>query len=143
MAKRANTDVFVKVNGVDLSNWAFSVDTPEAKDQIDVSGFNASGHREYLPGNNDQTVTIGFNQDFATGGPHATIYPLFAGGSAFLLEVRPTSASASATNPAFGGSASVYEYNGLSGQLNARGEFTATFKPASNAAWAWGTASPS
>jgi len=137
MAKFIVQDVTVTVNSVDLSDHAFSIDTPETREQIDVSGFNSTGAKEFLPGALDQTITVGFLNDPATGKVHKTLQPLFAGGSTFPITVTDKSSSPKIT---FSGTASLYEYNGLSGQLGARAEMTATFKPASNSTFAWGTA---
>ena len=141
MPKYLLTKAKITINGVDLSTFGFSLDTPETREQVDVSGFNPLGTREYLPGQNDQTITIGFLQGFGSSEPHRVLQPLFASGSAFPISVQADSSVApSASNPTFGGTASMYEYNGLAGQLNARGEITATFKPASNTGFTWGTA---
>ena len=62
----------------------------------------------------------------------------------FPLYLQPDSdAGTLATNPVFGGTAALYDYNGLSGALSARSEITATFKPASGARFTWGTVAPS
>jgi len=140
MAKYLLTKAKVLVAGTDLSLFAFSLDTPETSEQVDVSGFNPAGTKEYLPGQRDQTITIGFLQGFGTSEPHRVLQPLYAGGSSFPLSVQADSTQpASASNPTFGGTATMYEYNGLSGQLNARGEMTATFRPSSGAGFQWGT----
>ena len=136
-------DCKVVVNNVNLSTFAFNVDTPSTKEQVDVSGFSPTGAREYLPGQEDQTITIQFLQDFGSGKVHQTLEPLYSSGSAFPLYVQPDSDSGtSATMPLFGGSASLYGYNGLSGALSARAEITAEFKPAGGARFVWGTATP-
>lgn len=136
-------DVKVVVNNVALSDHAFNVDTPSTKEQVDVSGFSPTGARESLPGQEDQTITIQFLQDFAAAKVHATLEPLYSSGSAFPLYLQPVSAAGtSATNPIFGGTASLYSYNGLSGALSARAEMTAEFKPAGGARFTWGTTAP-
>jgi hypothetical protein len=57
--------------------------------------------------------------------------------------VQPSSsAGTTATNPIYGGTAVLFEYNGLSGALNARSETTATFKPAPGSRFSWGTVAP-
>lgn len=141
MGKYINTDVKVVVNSVDLSNHAFGVDTPSEKEQIDVSGFSPTGTREFLPGLADQTIEVRFLQDFGTNSVHQTLNPLYTSGTTFVVSVQPDSdTGTSATNPVYGGTAVLYSYNGLSGELNARGEITATFKPAPNSLFAWGTA---
>lgn len=136
-------DVKVVVAGVSLGDHAFNVDTPSEKEQVDVSGFSPTAAREYLPGQEDQTIEIQFLQDFTAAKVHATLNPLYESGTAFPLYVQPDSdAGTSATNPVFGGTASLYSYNGLSGALSARAEITATFKPAAGSRFAWGTTAP-
>lgn len=136
-------DVRVVVNSVDLSAEAFSVDTPMEKDQVDVSTFNPQGTRSFLPGVADQTLTIGFRQNFANGKVHQTIYPLFYGGSQFPIYVVPDSdTGTAATNPVFGGSAICLSYNGLGAELNDSVDIEVEFKPAPGASLRWGTAWP-
>ncbi len=143
MAKYINTDVKVVVNNRNLSDHAFRVSTPSEKEQVDVSGFSSTGTREFLPGVADQTIEVSFLQDFGTSSVHATLEPLYTGGSVFPLFVQPDSdIGTSATNPIFGGTASLFTYNGLDGELNGRGEVTATFKPAAGSRFAWGTVAP-
>lgn len=140
MAKFSATDVSIVVDGLDISDWAFSIDVPDSKEQIDVSGFNPTGSREFVPGTRDQSVQIGVLQDFGASLIHQKLNALYTGNSAFVFTVKPTSGSVSATNPKFSGTAQLYEYDGLNAQLNARAEITATLRPASGAVWAWATA---
>jgi hypothetical protein len=143
MSKFLLEDVKVVVNGVDLSGHAFNVDTPSEKEQVDVSGFNPNGTREFLPGLADQTIEVQFENDFAASSVHATLSALYESGTPFPIYLQPDSdAGTSATNPIYGGSASLYSYNGLSGALNARAETTATFKPAPGSRFTWGTVAP-
>src|SRR3954449_758349 len=130
------------VNAVDLSNHAFNVDTPSEKEQVDVSGFSTTGTREYLPGLADQTIEVQFENDFAALSVHATLEPLFRLGTVFVVYVVPSSAAVSATNPAYGGQATLFSYHGLSGALNARSDTTATFKPAPGSSFQWGATVP-
>ncbi len=136
MSKYLLTNAGVVIGSTDLSNHAFSLDTPEEAEQVDVSGFSSTSTREFLPGVIDQTITIGFLQDFAGSSVHATLEPLFSSGTTFAIKVY----AVGTTGTNFGGTASLYSYNGLSGELNARGEVSATFKPASNTLFAWATA---
>lgn len=141
MGKYLLTKAKVLVNSVDLSNFSFSLDTPDEREQVDVSGFNAAGTREYLPGQRDQTITVGFLQGFGTGEPHRVLQPLYESGTSFVISILPDStAGVGPGNPSFGGTATLYAYDGLNGQLNARGEITATFRPTGAAGFQWGTA---
>ena len=142
MAKAVATDWKVVVNNVVLSGWAFAVDGADEKEQIDISGFSPTGAREYAPGVRDQTVTVSFVNDRASGGPHATIEPLYRGGSVFPFFVQPDSdAGTSATNPIYGGSASVYAFP-FGAELNSREELEIAFRPAQGSVFQWGTAFP-
>ena len=138
MAKATATRWKVVVGTTDLSNHAFQIDTPQEKEQIDMSGFG--GTREFVPGIEDATLTITFIGDFGSNSVHNTLYPLYAGGSVFPVYVQPDAASGtSSTNPIFGGSASLYSYNGGPASLNERLEVEAEFKPAPNSTFSWGT----
>lgn len=131
MTKFINQDLYVSVNSVNLSNHAFKVDINLTKDQVDVSGFNSTGTKEFLPGSKDEEVTIGFLQDFSsTAGSNvdATLWPLYNSGTSFVISVNPTSATASATNPTYSGTANLYEYHPLNGSYGDRSETDVTFK---------------
>lgn len=145
MSKFLNTSDKVVVNNQDLSDHAFRLDSPQTKEQVDVSGFSNTLTREFLAGLEDATITIGFLQDFGSNSVHATLYPLYTGGTPFPVYIQPDGrggTTGQGTNPIFGGSAILFDYNGLSGELNARGEIEATFKPAPNSRFQWGTVTP-
>jgi hypothetical protein len=140
VAKFAATDVYVLVNGANISDWCFAVDAPDAKEQIDVSGFNPTGSKEFVPGTRTQSIVLSIEQDFSNATAiHGLLNPLYVNTTVFAVELRPTSGARSSTNPWYGGSAQLYEYDGLNAQLNSRAEITATILPASNAVWAWAT----
>jgi hypothetical protein len=142
MPKTIATDWKVVINGVVLSDHCFDVQIGDEKEQIDVSGFNPLGAREYLPGTQDQTITLQFLNDWASGSVHATLNPLYTGGSTFPIFVQPDSdAGTSATNPIYGGSANIYSYP-PGATLNERVELTVEFKPAPNSKFTWGTVAP-
>jgi hypothetical protein len=136
--KYINKTNLVEVDGVDLSIWAFSLDTPSSKATVDVSGFNPNGTAEQLTGQRTDTATVGFNQSFATGGPHQTLYPLYDGDVEFTLIIKKDATQpTSADNPELRGRAKLLDYNGMSGQLNARGEFTCNFVAADEFGLKW------
>src|SRR3954452_24432535 len=96
----------VLVGAADLSNYAFSLDTPDEKEQVEVSGFNPTGSREFLPGQRDHTITIGFLQGVGSAEPPPILQPLYEGGSAFVIPVQPHApAAVGPGDPKFGGPA--------------------------------------
>ncbi len=142
MSKFVSIDWRVVVNNVDLSDHAFNIDTPQEKEQVDVSGFG--GSREFLPGQEDATLSISFLNDFGTAGSgnvHNTLSPLFVSGTPFPVYVQPFNGTGTSdANPLFGGTASLFTYNGGAATLNQRAELVAEFKPAPNSTFSWGTA---
>jgi hypothetical protein len=137
MPKFISTDWKVVVNSVDLSNHAFDVQIGDEKEQVDVSGFSPTGRKEFLPGTQDQTITVSFLNDFGSASVHQTIWPLYEGGSSFPVIVQPDSdAGTSNTNPWYGGTANVFQYP-PSATLNERAEVVVEFKPAPNSLFDW------
>lgn len=142
MAKSAATDYKVVVNNVVLSNWAFDVQIEDSKDRLETSGFSPTGARDYVPGLREQTVTVQFRHDEASGGPWATVRPLYEGGSTFPFFVqRDSDAGTSANNMIYGGSANVFSFP-VSATLNEVQETEYEFAPAPGAVFSWGTVAP-
>lgn len=108
MGTFAATDHRVEVNSVDLSDWVTSVTLPQEFDALDDTAMGDSAHSR-LAGLQDSTLQINFNQDFAAGGPDATIAA--AVGTVVVVKVRPTSAAVGATNPEYVGSYLVTQNN--------------------------------
>lgn len=142
MSVGAATDWKIVVNNVILSTWAHDVDISDDKDQLDASGFSPSGARTYVQGLRTQAVKVGFNNDMATGGPFATVRPLYESGSAFPFFVqRDSDLGTSATNMIYGGTASVYSLP-VKATLNDIEQLEVEFAPAPNSVFNWGTVAP-
>jgi hypothetical protein len=109
------TDAYVTVNSVDMSQFITSVTLNTTREVVDTTGFSTSGARTRIAGLQDNSVTLEFNQDYASGAVEATIYPLI--GSITTIVVRPTSSASSATNPQYTCTALVSEWTPLSGAV--------------------------
>lgn len=109
------TDAYVTVNSVDLSSFIASVTLNSTREVVDTTGFSTSGARTRVAGLQDNSITLEFHQDFASGAVEATIYPLI--GNTTTIVVRPTSSAQSATNPQYTCSALVSEWTPLSGTV--------------------------
>lgn len=109
------TDAYVTVNSVDLSSFIASVTLNSTREVVDTTGFSTSGARTRVAGLQDNSITLEFHQDFASGAVEATIYPLI--GNTTTVVVRPTSSAQSATNPQYTCSALVSEWTPLSGTV--------------------------
>lgn len=130
MPKRIALKDHVEVNSVVLSNFARSVRFGSEHERADVSGFNATGSKEWLAGETEQEVTVEFFGAYGTGETHATLYPIHANRTVVPFSWRPDqTAAVSATNPELRGNVQLLTY----GSGATRGEadtFEATFTPA-------------
>ena len=69
-------------------------------EQVDVSGFSATGADEFLAGKTTQSVTVEFYGSYGTGEVHQTLFNLHKNRSTFDFVWRPDqTAVVSATNP--------------------------------------------
>jgi len=130
MAKRVALFDYIECDNVDLSNFARSVEFSSEHQQVDVSGFSATGADEFLAGNTVQTVTVEFYGSYGSGEVHQTLYNLHANRTIFDFVWRPNqNAAVSATNPELRGSVQLLTYSPGA----TRGEadtFSATFTAA-------------
>jgi len=139
MAITVLTNAFVSVNGVDLSDHASSVTIEDNRDEVDVTAFGAT-NKAVAKGLGDATITVDFFQDFAAGKVHATLSPLIGSSTPVNIEIRPTNAARSTTNPAALLSAYLMSYNMLDGSVGDASSMTATFRNASQAGMTYPTA---
>jgi hypothetical protein len=129
MALFTLTDAYVSINGVVLSDHAKSVTCEDTRDQVDFTAFGATS-KVYGKGLGDAKITVEFFQDFAAAKTHATLQPLVGSTTPFTVEVRPTSAARSATNPAILMTALLFSYSGLSGNIGEASTMSAEFQNA-------------
>lgn len=122
MAKQVLKDPYIVVNSVNLSDHAESVTINLVKDEIETTNFGGSG-RERIAGLKDDSFEITFQQDFASANVDATLYPLWNNETEFTVEVRPTNAAVSPTNPKYTGTCILLEYQPLAGDV---GELSTT-----------------
>lgn len=116
MAIEILTDAYVLINGVVLSDHAKSVKVTDNREQKEITAMGASS-KAYAKGLGDASITVSMYQDFAPGKVHATLQPLIASGTPITVEVRKSSASRSATNPAYVLSALLFDYTMLDGAV--------------------------
>lgn len=108
MGTLAFIDARVEVNSVDLSDWVTQVQLPIEYEALEDTAMGDTG-RSRIAGLQDSTLGLTFNQDFAAGGPDATIAA--AQGTVVTIKVRPTSASIAATNPEYVGTYLISQNN--------------------------------
>jgi len=127
MAKFVYKDAFISVNGVDLSLFARQVEVTTGAADVESTTMGASGVGRIGGGLRDEKFVVTWAQDFASAKVDATLWPLYSGGTSHVVIVRPTSAEASSTNPAFTGTCYLLDYVPLAGKTGDLAEATSTF----------------
>ena len=103
---------YVWVNNVDLGAFTKEVGFNLSAETVDDSAMGDT-YRSRLSGARSWGLSLTFNQDFVSAGPHATLFPLF--GTSACFELRPVNACASANNQSITGIAIMTEYPVLNG----------------------------
>lgn len=115
MARIVLTNAFISVGGVDLSDLVASVTLNSTFDVVETTAFSSTSAKTRVAGLADNSVTLEFHQDFATGEVEQTIYPLL--GQASTVIVKPNGASTSAFNPSYSCSAIISEWTPVNGSV--------------------------
>jgi hypothetical protein len=126
MAKLVLRDCYVVVNGTNFSDHTSSCEINMSKDEVETTNFSGSG-RERVHGLQDNNFTITFQQDFAAASVDSVLFPLWSNETEFTVEIRPTSAGVSASNPKYTGTCILLEYQPLSGDVGDLSETEVTF----------------
>jgi hypothetical protein len=133
------TDALIIINGVTLSDHANKVTVEDNRDSVDITAFGATS-KVVTKGLGDAKITIEMFQDYAAGKTHATLQPLLSSTTPVTVEVRPTSAARSATNPAAVMSGLLMTYNFIDGAVGDASKITAEFTNGSQAGVTYPTA---
>lgn len=115
MARIVLTNAYVTINSVDVSDHVASVTLNSSIDVIETTAFGTSGARARIGGLADNSISLEFHQDYASGSIEATIYPLL--GTTTTVVVKPNGSTTSATNPSYTATALVSEWTPLNGAV--------------------------
>jgi len=115
MARIVLTNAFISVGGVDLSDLVASVTLNSTFDVVETTAFSSVSAKTRVAGLADNSVTLEFHQDYATGEVEQTIYPLL--GTAAAVIVKPNGSSTSAFNPSYTCSAIISEWTPINGSV--------------------------
>jgi len=115
MARIVLTNAFISVGGVDLSDLVASVTLSETFDVVETTAFSSTAAKTRVAGLEDNSITLEFHQDYATGEVEQTIYPLLGQASAVI--VKPNGSSTSAFNPSYTCSAIISEWTPINGSV--------------------------
>ena len=115
MAKIVLTNAVVTVNAVDLSDSVSSITLNSSFDVVETTGFSSTAARTRIGGLADNSISLEFHQDYASGEVEATIFPLL--GTVTTVTVKPVSGATTATNPLYTVSCLVSEWTPLNGAV--------------------------
>lgn len=115
MARIVLTNAYVTVNSVDVSDHVASVTLNSSIDVVETTAFSSTAARTRIGGLADNSITLEFHQDYASGSIEATIYPLL--GTTTSVVVKPNGSTTSATNPAYTSTVLVSEWTPLNGAV--------------------------
>jgi hypothetical protein len=115
MARIVLTNAFISVGGVDLSDLVASVTLNETYDIVETTAFSSTAAKTRVAGLEDNSITLEFHQDYATGEVEQTIYPLL--GQAAAVIVKPNGSTTSAFNPSYTCSAIISEWTPINGSV--------------------------
>lgn len=115
MARIVLTNAYISVGGVDLSDLVASVTLNSTFDVVETTAFSSTAAKTRVAGLADNSVTLEFHQDFATGEVEQTIYPLL--GTAASVIVKPNGSTTSAFNPSYTCSAIISEWTPINGSV--------------------------
>lgn len=116
----------VEINGVVLSDNAYSVEVHQTKPQLDTTNMLSAGQDRIL-GLPDESIVVNFHQDYAAADVDATLYPLYTAGSTFTVKIRVTPAAISPTNPEYQATCVLPEYTPLAGDVGVLATVPVTF----------------
>jgi hypothetical protein len=115
MAIFVATDFSVTINGsTALSQYLTQVELKTTANDITTTAFGSSWVTR-VAGLKEGSLTLTFNQDYATSAVDATLWALL--GTNATVVIKPTSTAVSASNPSYTVPVSVIDYTPVSGQI--------------------------
>jgi hypothetical protein len=130
MAISTLTNVYVSVNGTDLSNHVQSVKIETTDDQVEITAMGALA-KVYAKGLGDANFQITFYQDWAAASTDAVLFPLKASSTPFTVGIRPVNSARSVTNPEYQLTALLFGYNPMDASVADVATTAVTFQNAS------------
>lgn len=125
MAKTVVTSRYVSIGTADVSSALSGASLEITVEEIDRTSLGSAGWREVAAGLKSGSVTLNFQQDFGVGGVDALLYPLI--GTEATVTIRSSSATVSATNPAYSAVVLVSQYTPIAGAVGDLATFDVTF----------------
>src|SRR3990172_1030137 len=110
MAKHVLKNAALTVGTVELSDHVKSVSLNSKYDEVDDTMMGATSKTIAL-GLTDDSIEVQFAQDYDASEVDATLWPLYSGGSSFVVSAWPSGTSTSATNPKYSATCVMGNYD--------------------------------
>lgn len=115
MAQLVFTDCFVSINAVNISDHVKSATLNYSAAMLDDTTMTKTT-KSNKPGLLEWSLDVEVLNDYAVASIDATMFALI-GAAAFPIEVRPTSAAVSTTNPKFTGNGVLATYDPINAKI--------------------------
>jgi len=115
----------VSIGTADVSSALSGASLEITVEEVDKTSLGSAGWREVAAGLKSGSVTLNFQQDFGVGGVDALLYPLI--GTEATVTIRSSSATVSATNPAYSAVVLISQYTPINGAVGDLATFDVTF----------------
>jgi hypothetical protein len=125
MAIFVATDFSVSINGsTALASYLTQVELKASANDVTTTAFGSSWVTR-VAGLKEGTLTLNFNQDYATTTVDATLWPLL--GTNATVVIKPTSSAVGTANPAYTAVCLVTDLTPISGQIGDLSTFSITW----------------
>jgi len=124
MAIFVATDYKITLNGTNLSPYLTHAELKISANDVTTTSFGGS-YVTRVAGLKEGSISLTFNQDFASAAVHATIYPLI--GSLGTVVIYPTSSAVGTANPAYTAVASIIDYSPFASNIGDLATFSVTW----------------
>jgi len=125
MAIFVATDFSVSINGsTALASYLTQVELKATANDVTTTAFGSSWVTR-VAGLKEGSLTLQFNQDYATSTVDATLWPLL--GTNATVVIKPTSTAVSANNPAYTAVCVVNDLTPVSGNIGDLATFSVTW----------------
>ena len=125
MAIFVATDFSVSINGsTALASYLTQVELKTSANDITTTAFGSTWVTR-VAGLKEGSLTLQFNQDYATTTVDATLWPLL--GTSATVVIKPTSTAVGANNPAYTAICLVNDLTPVSGQIGDLATFSVTW----------------
>jgi hypothetical protein len=114
MPRLVLTNASVVLASTDISQYVTSISLNTTFDIVETTAFGSTA-KTRVAGLADNSVSLEFNQDYATSAIEQTIYPLL--GTAATIVVKPVAGTTTTVNPQYSFSAVVSEWTPLNGAV--------------------------